>query len=143
MRVAPGSVRHGPDRDLGGARGRRSGRSRSPAVDTVADRGSVAAELALALPAVVLTLLLGAGALGAASRQVSLQDAAADAARLLGRGESAAAAEAAVAASVSGAAVSPWHQGDLVCVTARLDVAVGAVIHVPLQASSCALDGGR
>ena len=51
------------------------------------DRGSVAAELAFALPAVVLALLLGAGALGAAARQVSLQDAAADAARLLGRGK--------------------------------------------------------
>ncbi|WP_181800730.1 TadE/TadG family type IV pilus assembly protein, partial [Microbacterium sp. H6] len=48
------------------------------------ERGSAAAELALALPAVVLALLLGAGALGAASRQVALQDASADAARLLG-----------------------------------------------------------
>lgn len=144
MRLPAHPVGRGPDRGRGGARGRASDRSRSPAVDPgpVADRGSVAAELALALPAVVLTLLLGAGALGAASRQVALQDAVADAARLLGRGESAAAAEAAVAASVSGVEVSSAHQGDLVCVTGRLDVAVGAVIHVPLQASSCALDGG-
>ena len=56
-----------------------------------AERGSVAAELALAIPAVVLTLLLGVGALGAAAQQVALQDATADAARLLGRGESVAA----------------------------------------------------
>ncbi|WP_309103554.1 TadE family type IV pilus minor pilin [Microbacterium sp.] len=106
------------------------------------DRGSVAAELALALPAVALTLLLGAGALGAASRQVALQDAVADAARLLGRGESLAAADAAVAASVGGARMSSGHRGDLVCVTAQLDVAVGGFIRLPLQASSCALDGG-
>ncbi|MFT4157172.1 MAG: TadE/TadG family type IV pilus assembly protein, partial [Microbacterium sp.] len=53
------------------------------------DRGAVAAELAIALPAVVLTLLLGAGALGTAARQVALQDAAADAARLIARGEQA------------------------------------------------------
>ncbi len=106
------------------------------------DRGSVAAELALALPAVALTLLLGAGVLGAASRQVSLQDAAADASRLLGRGESVSAAESTLAASVGGARLSSYHRGDLVCVTVQMDVAVGALIRVPLQASSCALDGG-
>lgn len=107
------------------------------------ERGSVAAELALALPAVVLALLLGAGALGAASRQVALQDAAADAARLLGRGESMSVAVQAVQASVPGAAVSPHGGENLVCVTARMHVAVGTLIRVPLQASSCALDGGR
>ena len=106
------------------------------------DRGSVAAELALALPAVALTLLLGAGALGAVSRQVALQDAVADAARLLGRGESIAAAETAVAASVGGVQMSSRQRGDLVCVTAQLDVAVGGLIRLPLEASSCALDGG-
>ena len=145
MRASARPVRSGPRAVRGLDRGQVSDGIRGPAVDPepVADRGSVAAELALALPAVVLTLLLGAGALGAASRQVALQDAVADAARLLGRGESAAAAEAAVAASASGAGVSSAHQGDLVCVTARLDVAVGAVINVPLHASSCALDGGR
>lgn len=106
------------------------------------ERGSVAAELALALPAVLLTLLLGAGALGAASRQVALQDAAADAARLLGRGEGAGAASHAVTATVPGARMSSRAAGDLVCVTTRLDVAIGNVIRMPLQASSCALDGG-
>ena len=52
------------------------------------DRGSVVAEFAVALPAVALVLLLGAGALGACAQQVRLQDAAADAARLVARGES-------------------------------------------------------
>lgn len=106
------------------------------------ERGSVAAELALALPAVVLTLLLGAGALGAASRQVALQDAAADAARLLGRGEDAGRASGVVAGAVPGASMSSAESGDLICVTARADVAVGSVIRLPLEAASCALAGG-
>ncbi len=106
------------------------------------ERGSTAAELALALPAVALTLLFGVGALSAASQQVALQDATADAARLLGRGESVAAAHATVVASVGGAHVSDDVRGDLACVSARVDVFVG-VIGIPLTASSCALSGGR
>lgn len=106
------------------------------------DRGSVAAELALALPAVVLVLALGVGALGAATRQVSLQDAAADAARLLGRGEDTGRAADAVARAAPGATMSSANSGDLVCVTARTEVAVGNLLTVPLQASSCALAGG-
>lgn len=105
-------------------------------------RGSVAAELALALPAVALTLLLGAGALGAAAQQVVLQDAVADAARLLGRGESEAAAHAAVAASAGDARMSSDSRGDLVCVSAQIDAQVGRLISIPLSASSCALSGG-
>ncbi|MCK3771018.1 hypothetical protein LG322_03665 [Microbacterium aerolatum] len=107
-----------------------------------AERGSVAAELALALPAVAITLLLGAGALGAAAQQVSLQDAAADAARLLGRGESEATAHATVAAAVDGARSSSASRGDLVCVSARIDAQIGRLISIPLSASSCALSGG-
>lgn len=106
------------------------------------ERGSVAAELALALPAVVLALLLGAGALGAASRQVALQDAVADGARLLGRGEGTGAAAAAVDRAVPGASVSSSGSDDLVCVTASVEVSFGALIRVPLRASSCALGGG-
>jgi hypothetical protein len=107
-----------------------------------AERGSVAAELALALPAVALTLLLGAGALGAAAQLVSVQDAVADAARLLGSGESEASARAAVAASVSGAHVSSEDRGEFVCVSARIDAQIGRLISIPLSASSCALSGG-
>ena len=106
------------------------------------ERGSVAAELALALPAVVLAFLLGAGALGAASRQVALQDASADAARLLGRGEEHGAAERVVHTAVPGAGMSSSLAGDLVCVTTSLDISIGALIRMPLRASSCALEGG-
>lgn len=106
------------------------------------DRGSAAAELALALPAVVLTVLLGIGALNAAARQVALQDAASDAARLLGRGEDAGAAAAAVSAAAPGASVSSRVSGDTVCATARAEAAM-LLLRITLQASSCALDGGR
>ncbi|WP_240747098.1 TadE family type IV pilus minor pilin [Microbacterium sp. K24] len=106
------------------------------------ERGAVAAELALALPAVVLALLLGAGALGAASRQVALQDATADAARLLGRGEGAGAAAGVVGRAVPGASVSSSGSDDLVCVTASVDVSLGVLVRIPLRASSCALGGG-
>ncbi|MFK3678333.1 TadE family type IV pilus minor pilin [Microbacterium sp. NPDC090218] len=106
------------------------------------ERGSVAAELALALPAVVLALLLGAGALGAASRQVALQDASADAARLVGRGEGLDAAQRVVRAAVPGAGVSASSTGELVCITASVEASWGALVRLPLRASSCALDGG-
>lgn len=106
------------------------------------DRGSVAAELAVALPAALLAFLLGVGALSAAATQVSLQDAAADAARLLGRGESAARAHSTVVASVSGAQVSSRASGDLVCATTALEMRVGRLVSIPLRATSCALAGG-
>lgn len=108
-----------------------------------AERGSVAAELAVALPAVVLVLLLGVGALSAASRQVALQDATADAARLMGRGEGEGVAAGAVRAAVPEAGVTFAAADAVVCATATLDVSLGAFVHVPLRASSCALDGGR
>jgi Flp pilus assembly protein TadG len=102
------------------------------------DRGSVVAEFAIALPAVALVLLLGAGTLGACARQVRLQDAAADAARLVARGEDDARAEATVAVAVPGAAVAIDRRGDIVCVTAT---AAGS-LPVTLSATSCALAGG-
>lgn len=107
-----------------------------------AERGSASAELALTLPAVVLALLLGAGALGAASRQVALQDASADAARLLGRGEEEGAAERVVQVAVPGARLSSTRSGELVCVTASVETSIGALMRLPLRARSCALDGG-
>ena len=51
------------------------------------DRGAVTAEVAVTLPVVVLVLAACLGSLGLATAQLRAQDAAADAARLLGRGE--------------------------------------------------------
>lgn len=123
----------------GGRRGRRPGRRLGGGLGS--DRGSVAAELAVALPAVLLALLLGVGALSAAATQVALQDVAADAARLLGRGEGQARA-AGVVHAVHDARMVSRDTGDLVCVTASADFRVGRLISVPLRAQSCALSGG-
>ncbi|MEN2740370.1 TadE family type IV pilus minor pilin [Microbacterium sp. X-17] len=108
------------------------------------DRGSVTAEFAVVLPAVLVVLLIGVGALSAAGRAVQLQDAAADAARLAGRGEADAAA-ATVARAVPGARAAVEMRGDLVCVTATVAAPVLPLLSVlpPLAASACALAGGR
>ncbi|MFB8387188.1 TadE family type IV pilus minor pilin [Microbacterium sp. NPDC055910] len=103
------------------------------------DTGAVAAEFAVALPAIVLVLLLAAGALGAASRHVRLQDAAADAARILARGDPASRATSAVASAVPGAGVAVHEDGDVVCVTATAP----ALLALTLTATGCALAGGR
>lgn len=118
-------------------------RARAGARETAraGERGSVAAEFAVVLPAVVLVLLLTAGALGASARQVRLQDAAADAARLVAREEPAARAQAAVATAVSGGAASIAYRGDVVCVTATAPSGV-PLVPARLEASSCALAGG-
>lgn len=103
------------------------------------DRGSVVAEFAIALPAVVLVVVLGVGMLTASARQVRLQDAAADAARLAARGETAARVHDAIGTAVPGAAGQITPRGALVCVTAS---AAGAPLPITLTASSCALAGG-
>jgi len=105
-----------------------------------ADHGSVTAEFAVAFPAIVLVLALGVGALAACGRQVRLQDAAADAARLVARDEPEGAALELVSAVAVGAAASIARRGDVVCVEAEAP----ARFPLPaLRASSCALAGGR
>ncbi|MGL4257146.1 MAG: TadE family type IV pilus minor pilin [Microbacterium sp.] len=103
------------------------------------DRGSVVAEFAVALPAIVLVLLLGAGVLAAGGRQVRLQDAVADAARLAGRGEIDERVHDVLAAGAPGARGRIEVRGDLVCVTASAP----AVLGIRLEATGCALTGGR
>jgi Flp pilus assembly protein TadG len=102
------------------------------------ERGAVSAEFAVALPALLLVVLLGVGALGTGARQVRLQDAAADAARLLARGEDHGRARAVVAAA--GGTLTIEQRGDLVCAIAR---APAVLPPLPASsASSCALAGG-
>lgn len=102
------------------------------------DRGAVVAEFAVALPAVALVLLVGVGILAGASRQVRLQDAVADAARLSARGETEQRVRDAVATSVAEASVDITAQGDLVCVAASAPALFG----VRVTAAGCALAGG-
>lgn len=116
-----------------------AGRSCSPAGRRrpLGERGAVAAEFAVTLPAIVLVLLLALGALSAGARLVRLQDAAADAARLVARGEATERALSPLDAVGGTGAVT--RRGDLVCVTAR---APAPFALPPLTATSCALAGG-
>lgn len=101
-----------------------------------ADAGSVTAEFAISLPAVVVVLALCLSGVQVAGQQLRLQDAAAAAARASARGDSTA-----IAARIApGASVNRWSDGDLACVTVT---ARAALFAMPLSASGCALGDGR
>ena len=105
------------------------------------DRGSVSAEFALAMPAVALVLLLCLSGMQVAGLQVRLQDAAAVAARSVARGDGSASA---VAALIPGATTSTYANGELQCARVSAPAAGAlALIGLRLEASSCALGGGR
>lgn len=109
-----------------------------------ADRGSATAEFALAFPAVLGVVALLLGGVQVAALQVRAQDAAADAARGLGRGDSAAEVATRLERQVPGASLSSWVDGDLRCV--RVEVApagAAAVLGLRARAGACALDDGR
>lgn len=107
------------------------------------ERGSVSAEFAVLMPAVLLLLGLGLSAAQVSSRQLQLQDAAADAARIIARGEGMPAAERHLAALVPGAVLLAQRAGDLSCVLLSAAGAPrGLFAAVRLEAKSCALDGG-
>jgi Flp pilus assembly protein TadG len=106
------------------------------------DRGSVTAEFAVALPAILLLLVLCVGTLSTASRQVRLQDAVADASRLIARGDDEGRALALVAAAAPDARSEITRDDDLVCITASVPIGIAAIT-VPLSATACALAGGR
>jgi hypothetical protein len=102
---------------------------------SAADRGSVTAEFAIALPAVVLVLAGCLSAMQVAGQQLRLQDAAALAARSAARGDGTGVAARLVPAST----VSRWTDGDLECVT----LSAPGLLGLELSATSCALGGGR
>lgn len=114
----------------------------SPAARGQGDRGSTTAEVAVALPAVVVVLAACLGGLGLAGAQLRAQDAAADAARMLGRGEPEAAAGQLVARSVPGGALSVSRPDDLVCATVAVEHRL-MLVPLRVEGSSCALAGGR
>jgi len=108
------------------------------------DTGGAAAEFAVALPAVALVLAVCLGGVGAGAQQLRLQDAAADAARGLGRGEGAADVTARASRAAPGVSLERVREGELVCV--RLTAPARgplALAGLDLRAESCALDGGR
>jgi hypothetical protein len=108
------------------------------------ERGSVAAEFAAVIPAVILILAFGLTSLQLAGQQVRLQDAAADAARILGRGDSQALAADVARRAAADARITTTRPSGLVCVTvaAPAPSPVGTALGLTLTARSCALDAG-
>jgi Flp pilus assembly protein TadG len=107
---------------------------------TPADRGSVTAEFAAVLPAIILVLAVGLGAMQLAGEQLRLQSAAGDAARLIGRGDGGAAS---IIGRISpGARFDQASDGDLVCVHATASANLGILGGLTLSATSCALSDG-
>jgi Flp pilus assembly protein TadG len=105
------------------------------------DEGSITAEFAVTMPAVILVLAFCLTGVQVAGQQLRLQDAAAAAARSLARGDSAAATASRLA---PGATVTQYNDGDIECVTLsdQPRVATGSMPGFTISASSCALGGG-
>lgn len=100
-------------------------RSRSEA----SELGSITAEFAAVIPAVMLVLGGSMMCLQLASQQLRLQDAAAVTARSLARGDA--------AAAFAGASTTTHRDGDVLCV--RLTLPAQPPLFVELSAESCAL----
>ena len=102
------------------------------------DAGTVTAEFAVVLPAVVLILGCCLGAIGLGGEQLRLQGAAFDAARLLGRGDSGALDR--IREVTPGARLSVRSSGPVVCADVSAPAALGVLSGIVLNASACALD---
>ncbi|MBK4348810.1 TadE family protein [Lacisediminihabitans changchengi] len=107
------------------------------------ERGSVTAEFALVVPAVIVVLGCCLGAFQLASVQLRLENAAAVGARTMARGADSAAAATRVGQVVEGARLERHDRGDLVCAVARTSVGLGLLGPMNLSATSCSLAGGE
>lgn len=107
----------------------------------VSDGGLVVAELAITLPAVVLMIGLVLGCAGVGAQQVRVQDAAADVARLLGRGEPEVEALAVAQRAVAEVGLAIERSAGLVCV--QLHAPARVIVALPVvqvRGEACALD---
>lgn len=108
-----------------------------------AERGSITAEFAVVLPAVLLVLVLCVGTASVSVQRIEAQSAAAAAARILARGDGAGEATGAVGRLAPGARLHSTREGDFVCVsvtsTAGFVAARSAGVRVTGRA--CALSG--
>ncbi|WP_424463736.1 TadE/TadG family type IV pilus assembly protein [Pseudoclavibacter helvolus] len=107
-------------------------------------RGSATAEVAIVAPAVVLLLAFCLAGLQGVVLQVRLQDAVADAARLVARGEGEELAREHLLALAPTAQLEFSRPAGLICVRASTPLALGErELPVDAAARACALDGGR
>jgi hypothetical protein len=105
------------------------------------DAGTVTAEFAVALPAVVLVLGCALGGIGLGGEQLRLQGAAFTAARLLGRGEAGAVDR--IHAVAPGGRLTVRSVGTVVCADVSAPVTLGVLSGIVLNASACALDDAQ
>jgi hypothetical protein len=94
------------------------------------------------MPAVLLVLGAALGGVGVAALQVRAQDAAGDAARLLGRGDGAGAVAAHLARQLPGASWTSSRADGMVCVRVTVSGPGPAAAFGVVAAVSCALDDG-
>ena len=99
---------------------------------SAADGGAVAAELAAAMPAVILVLALCLGALQALTQRAVLTDGAAQAARALARGDPGPRLPA-------GVTEAQERDGDALCVTLSADAPLA--LGLTVSGRACALAG--
>lgn len=109
-----------------------------------AERGSITAEFAVAIPAVLLVLGLCLGMLQLAAQQVRYTDAAAVGARSLARGEQESLASARALTVAGPGSFASSVRGEFVCATVsgRGAPILTTALGIELSASSCALAGG-
>lgn len=107
--------------------------------------GSVTAEFAAVVPAIVAVLMLCLAGVQTVGQQVRMTDAAADGARTIARGDGAALAAERVARSVGSVSFDTSTSGDFVCVHLTAPSAFGpaGALGVTVAAMSCALAGGQ
>lgn len=112
-------------------------RSRSPD-----DGGAVTAELAVALPAVLLVLAACLSGLRLGAEQVLLTDAAGLAARSAARHDPPS-RTAALLGATTGRLAAVSRSGGVVCAEVASDARLlGVLVRLPLRARGCALDAG-
>lgn len=107
------------------------------------ETGSITAEFAAVVPAVLLVLAFCLGAVQLVGQQLRLTDAAANAARSLARGDGLALATARVSAAVGAASLHHRRDGDFVCVRLAMPAAFApaALAGVTVTGRGCALAG--
>jgi hypothetical protein len=106
------------------------------------ERGSVTAELALAMPSVALVLVITLGGFGLQVERLKLVSEAAVAARALGRGEAEADVRSQLAEVDSGLAVKLDYLEDFVCANVSRKFEIAALQSFEVSERQCARKGG-
>jgi Flp pilus assembly protein TadG len=106
----------------------------------VREAGSVTAEFAAVIPAVLLVLAFGLGAIEVVVQQARLTDAAADGARSLARGDASAPVRAHMSNTVGRTEMSVEKDGDFVCLSlAQPAAGPAALTGLTVRGQGCAL----